>query len=179
MLTKTILGQPYTFDPTKDDILQHGMIVRYYHSESPEDKVVLKEFIYWSARYQTEIIIPRWFVCDQASVPTAFRSVISKAGPMEYASLPHDFGYTLPAYHQGSIKLDRGDWDKVLKDFLDQQGMSKTKRWLSYMAVKLGGNVAYDNSDKMFFCPDWNKQHYIDHYYYLDIPFENGEYKVI
>lgn len=178
MITKTILGEPYTFDPEKDTVLKHGLAVRYYHSNSTEDKVILKEFIMWSARYQTEIIIPRWFVCDQGSVPTAFRSIVSKAGPMEIASLPHDLGYTLPAYHE-SLKLDRKDWDKILKDFLGQQGMVSRKQWYSYLGVRVGGYTAYKNETKMFFCPDWNKQWYIDEYDYLDIPFENGSYKVL
>ena len=107
MITKRILGEDYTFDPSKDAILKHGVVVRYYHSNNPEDKVVLNEFVFWSARFQTEIIIPRWFVCDQGSVPYTFRSIVSKAGPMEYASLPHDFGYTISVYHPHKINLKR------------------------------------------------------------------------
>ena len=167
------------FNKDVDQILQHGIAVRYYHSDNPEDKVVLKEWVFWSARYQTKIIIPRWFVYDGASVPYFLRSVVSKAGPSEIASLPHDFGYTLAAYHPDEIILDRKDWDLILKDFCEQQGMSWRRRQYTYTAVRSGGYFAYNSPDKMFFCPEEYKEWYRQEYSYLDIPINNGSYKII
>lgn len=175
-----ILGKTFEFDPEVDQILQHGVSVRYYEG-SPEDKVVLKEFIFWSARFQTFIVIPRWFIYDGASVPKAFRSIVTKAGPLEYASLPHDFGYTIPAYHPEFKGLDRGQWDLILEDFCKQQGMSWRKRKYTYLAVRAGGSGAYSagTDEKLFFCPEEHKQWYLDEYRSFNLDPENGDYILV
>jgi hypothetical protein len=167
------------FDRSKDQILQHGISVRYYHGNSPEDKIVLVPWVLWSARFQIKIIIPRFFIYDGASVPKSLRSIVSKAGPLEIASLPHDFGYTLPAYHLDETVLTRKDWDLILKDFCELEGMSWRRRQYTYYAVRLGGYFAYNNKDKTFFCPDEHKDWYVQEYSYLNIPKENGDYLIL
>lgn len=168
-----------SFDKTKDQILQHGVLTRYYESDNPEDKVVLHEFRFWSARYQCEIIVPRWSIVDGASVPKLLRSIVSKAGELELASLPHDFGYTIGTYHPEQKRLTRKDWDNILKDFCYQQGMPKRKVWYVYSAVRAAGGIAYNNPDKTFFCPEEHKDRYIQEFSFMDIPKENGEYFII
>lgn len=178
-ITLEILGSPYTFDPKDDQILQHGLSVRYYEGKSPEDKVLLKEFIFWSARFQKSIVVPRWFVYDGASVPKAFRSIVSKAGPLEYASIPHDFGYTLPAYHPDFKGLKRKDWDLILQDFCKQQGMKWRKYKYTYLAVRAGGSGPYRDTDKLLFCPEEHKGKYLKEYQDHNINPENGAYLLV
>lgn len=172
-----ILGKDYIFDRNEDQVLEWGLTVPYMNFENDrkrrEDKVVLKPYIFWSARLQIPIVIPTWFVTDGASIPRLARPIIPKASQVRLPSLPHDFGYCTKTL---GGKVPKGDWDLVLRDFCQLFGMSDIGSYAVYAAVKVGGRRAYNNTEKRVFLENQKRDWYIDRYYYLNLDRENGKY---
>lgn len=159
-LTLPLIGKEYTFNPQEDQILKYGVVCPYDLSSKRGKWVVLDEYIFWSARIQSPIIIPRWFITDLMSIPEIFRWFMDKDDQMSLASLPHDFGYSTSR----STHLERSDWDLILLDFCKQQRMSWLKRNIAYAAVRLGGWYGWSNKKKDLFIPDYHKKWYINNY---------------
>jgi hypothetical protein len=160
-----------------DQILQWGVSVPYVHSESPEELVVLKPWVFWSARLQKTITVGEWFVYDGASIPRALRSVVTKAGHIKIPAIVHDALYCLPAIG-GTAAVSRKQSDEVLYDFCLQQNMPKWRAWLVYAAVRSAGWLRYSRKEKRIWCPENQKSFYKDSYSYLQLSDGNGRVSV-
>ena len=168
-------------EPEKDQILKWGIYVPYIYSDNPEEKVVIDEFVLWSARLKSPIVIPRWFLTDLASIPSIFRSIVTKSGELEIASLPHDFGYALNGYKRNlpvPPVVTRDQWDLVFKDFAKQQKMGVFTRTLAYLAVKLGGGLAFRSENEMFI-PKQHRYFYMEQWAKLQLDIEDGKFIIL
>lgn len=137
--TIRVLGEEYSFDPTKNVVLQRGLFDVYDLSDNPDEWFVLKEFVFWSARLQEVIIIPRWMVTDLSSVPKSLRWLVSVNERHRIPSLPHDFGYKF----SDEVKSDKAVWDSIFLDFMTVYKVATWKKYLMYLAVKLGGRSSW------------------------------------
>jgi len=130
--------------PDKDFIIKRGLIDPYTLSDNPDEWVVLSDFIFWSARIQDIVIVPRWMKTDLASIPKIFRSFISVNERHRLPSLPHDFGYSI-----AGLSHPRSTWDGILKDFCKHQEVPLWKTFTIWGAVRLGGWLIWNkNKDK-------------------------------
>ena len=174
LLEKEILGEVYIFDPTVDQILKRGILDPYTLSSEPNEWVVLREFVFWSARFQDHIIIPRWMCTDLASIPKIFRNILSVNDRHRLASLPHDFGYGLGEDSHHS----RAEWDGILLDFCKQQKVPAWKRWLMWSGVRAGGWAAWNPAKKKLFIPMSHRRWYMNKFSYLQLSETDGYYRV-
>lgn len=163
------------FDPSKDTILKRGIIDPYTLSPKENEWVVLDEFIYWSARFQKQIVIPRWMVTDLASIPQIFRFLISVNERHRLASLPHDYGYIFAETTEHSRK----EWDKILKDFCKQQEVSWWKTQAIYAAVRAGGWWAWRTPAERDFIPLEHREWYVENFPQLVLSTQISEFMVV
>lgn len=175
-------GNRYTIeDPEKDQIIKYGIFVPYVQSENPEEKVVIDEYILWSARLRSPIVIPRWFLTDLASIPQGFRTIVSKSGETEIPSLPHDFGYALNGRKEHlNVQpiVTRKEWDLVLKDFCKQQNMGWLLRELVYSAVRAGGWWAFKSKGELFI-PKAHREFYVKQWPLLKLNVDDGQFIIL
>lgn len=146
-----ILGEEYTFDASKSQLLKRGLIDPYDRSDRPGEWVVLEEYVFWSHRIQQPIVVPRWFITDLASVPKIFRSFISVNERHRLASLPHDVIYCLEAHDMN--KHSRRTVDSIFLDFCKVMGVPKLKRWTMFTAIRLGGWTLFGKKSKEMYIP--------------------------
>jgi len=175
-------GRKYVIEnPDKDQIIKYGIFVPYVQSKNPEEKVVIDEYILWSARLKSPIVIPRWFLTDLASIPRGFRGIVSKSGETEIPSLPHDFGYALNGYKKHldrQPRVSKSEWDLVLYDFCKHQNMSLLLRGLVYSAVWAGGWFAF-KSEGEFFIPRSHREFYIKQWPLLQLDINDGDFIIL
>lgn len=174
-ISRNINGVTYEFDKTKDQMLKRGLLDIYDISDKKNEWVVLEEYIFWSQRLQTEIIIPRWIKTDLASVPKGLRWLISVNERHRIPALVHDFGYAIAQ----QTSVSRNDWDKVLRDFCKVYEVPMWKTNAIYTAVKLGGKIAFE-ADSELFIPTDHRQWYKNEFdKVIDLDITDGRYKVI
>ena len=106
-----------------------------------------------------ELVVPRGFRYDGASVPRALWSLIGLRpdGLVRAAALLHDWIYRhggrLPP---GSYRRDDGeggDWtreatDRLFARVMRESGVSKLKRRLAYLGVRVGGRRSWRKREK-------------------------------
>lgn len=87
-----------------------------------------------------DLVTPRGFIGDGASVPTPFHWYIRPAGPAFRASIPHDGGF---AYHSEVFEYlnDQFYWDLQLAP----AEYRLPKRWSAYQMVSWFGANAYES----------------------------------
>lgn len=170
-----ILGIDYKFDPDKDQVLKRGLIDPYMTAEHDNEWVVIEEYIFWSKRLQAPIVVPRWFLTDLASIPKFLRMFISVNERHRIASLPHDYGYRMIINKK--TPTNRHMWDLVFRDFCIQQGVSRTKAYIMYMGVRLGGWLTTSKEESDIFIPETHRE-YIREWYddFLPLDVKDGEY---
>ena len=104
---------------------------------SPKIKLV-SDLIYCCKRYEKTFVAERGFICDGASIPRIFWTVMGH--PFDYrwrsASILHDW-----FYRRGGVT--RKQADKIFYDGLRYKGVRKTKAWAMYLAVRVGGFFAW------------------------------------
>lgn len=162
------------FDRSKDQILKRGIIDPYDLHDDPNRWVVLQEYVFWSARLQQEIIIPRWFHTDLASIPQAMRWLISVNERHRLAALVHDFGYALGGYSN----QPRHVWDELFFDFAKLFGVTKWKTYALFYAVHLFGDTAWRKPKEMFI-PMKHRAWYHAQFPELDLPMVPSNYNII
>lgn len=86
---------------------------------------------------ETTIIVPAGFVTDFASVPGWAQSFVSRVGKHARAALLHDFLYE---NRIGSRKV--ADW--VFREQMRRDGVVWLRRWLAWLAVRVGGKHTWD-----------------------------------
>ena len=111
----------------------------------------------WTVDYAgDEILIPKGFVFDGASIPRFFRRIYSPTGYLFIAGLVHDY-----CYRHGSFKhMFYGD---VLETPTSQEQADykfkelankfypehRKKTWIAYKSLRLGGFVAWNKNKKL------------------------------
>lgn len=86
--------------------------------------------------------IPAGFIFDFASVPRFAQGFYPKAGMLtDVPALIHDWLYATKI-------VDRKTADKLFYDAMLNLGVRKSKAWIMYRAVRLGGIVPWDGISK-------------------------------
>jgi len=116
------------------------LLVRHLNSK---DRVVLSPFEFESDRVGTTITVPAGFVTDFGSVPRLPVVYLTAGGIGDEAATIHDYLYQ-------THLVKRRIADKIFLDALKVMGVRFTKRWTMYLAVRLGGIVAYKTGLKRF-----------------------------
>ena len=83
-----------------------------------------------------EFTIPKGFITDFASVPKAFWSILPPMGKYGLAALLHDY-----LYRTGLVS--RKEADKLFLKMMKKLGVSRWKRIVMYLAVRVFGGKAY------------------------------------
>lgn len=160
-----------TKDKSKDHVIKYGLLDPYYLSPNENEWVVLDEFIFWSARYQKEIVVPQWFITDLASIPPAMRWLIGVNEKHRLAALAHDVGYGL---HKDTNKLQ---WDKIFLDFCKMQEVPVWKREGMYYSVKLFGRKAFDRHRPYVFAPIEHRFWYVNQHPNIKLNIHSAPFK--
>jgi Protein of unknown function (DUF1353) len=92
--------------------------------------------------YQSEeVIVPKGFITDFASVPRLFWSMLPPIGRYGYAALFHDWVYW-------DQKLDRRQADRIFKETMEELSVSFYVVFVMYWAVRLFGWAAWRGHKK-------------------------------
>ena len=93
-----------------------------------------------------EVCVPAGFETDFASIPRIFRNIIPKLGRWNKAAVLHDWIYQnhiVKKTPQISFIFNRLQADIMFRDAMRDLGVVKWKRGLMYLAVRLGGQMAW------------------------------------
>lgn len=166
-------GQDYTFDPALPSMIKRGIIDPYDASAKNNEWVILEPYIYWSAVLQQVLVIPRWFRTDLASIPAAFRWLISVNERHRLASLPHDLIYTMHCC--GERTPSRYEADAVLLEFCQLMGVTRWKSLAIFHAVRVGGWVTWRKRKRSQFISNAHRGFYIAAFSNkIELPREDG-----
>lgn len=97
--------------------------------------------------------IHKGFKTDLASIPAVLRPIVSNDDyKVRNPAIVHDYLYSkngrvvqnTPSW-QKVLYLSRKDCDRLFYEALRFYGMSKTKAWLMWLAVRVGGWKAWDH----------------------------------
>ncbi|EDP74401.1 DUF1353 domain-containing protein [Hydrogenivirga sp. 128-5-R1-1] len=93
-----------------------------------------KEFEYYTEIFgdRKYIQIPKGFTTDFASIPKIFHSFIEDRDKYNKAAVVHDYLYS-------SKMFDRKTSDRIFLEAMEVVGISKFKRYLFYLTVRLFG----------------------------------------
>jgi hypothetical protein len=94
------------------------------------------------------LVIPKGFVFDGASVPKYFRSWLSPMGVLLLGGLVHDYGYKYQTLLYTEKKNCNGlkkqkELDKIFRDINIEVNGFKIINWIAYLALRLGGWFAW------------------------------------
>lgn len=106
------------------------------------------------------VVVPKLFRYDGASIPRiGWQLTYTPFHPdVMLAALVHDWLYL-------SHQFSKETADLIFKDLLLESGVSETKAWIMYQAVKLGGGCAWKQSrdDKKKLRRLWKINRWRDH----------------
>lgn len=101
--------------------------------------ILREELIYRSDHLGFEIIVPRGFDTDFASVPRWIPMAYALfGGCAKWAAVIHDF-----LYRECPLCVSRDDADQVLLEAMEVQGVPKWKRNIIWAGVRVGGARFY------------------------------------
>jgi len=93
------------------------------------------------------ITVPAGFVTDFASIPRFARLLLPKLGKYNKAAVIHDFIYRDHIIRQTSYNIpfvfSRKHADRCFRDAMADLGVVKWKRTMMWLAVRIGGWVAW------------------------------------
>jgi hypothetical protein len=94
------------------------------------------------------LVIPKGFVFDGASVPKYFRSWLSPMGVLLIGGLVHDYGYKYQTLLSKGKKTCNGlkqqkELDQVFRDINIEVNGFKIINYIAYYALRLGGWFAW------------------------------------
>lgn len=123
----------------------------------PEKWVVLSPLTWKDER--CEIVVPRGFVTDLASIPAPFRPFFKRNGKSRKAAILHDWCYAvaLPSPVNRERVMTREEADALFRDALAVCGVWPPARPLYWSGVRLGGWRAWQKrkpGELMFDLPD-------------------------
>ena len=104
--------------------------------------VLLEDLVYESAKFR--ITVKKGFDFDAISIPKVFWTLVDSpfTGRAVRGATVHDALYA-------SQILPKSECDKVFLDAMAEDGVSYVKRNAMYMAVKFGGNSAYNDTEEL------------------------------
>lgn len=85
-----------------------------------------------------EIVVPKAFITDGASIPRIFWSILQPFGPYFKAALIHDF-----LYSPMNDKFTRAEADAIFKEAMFNLGIGWIKREAIYRSVRVFGGSSY------------------------------------
>lgn len=86
-----------------------------------------------------EIIIPKGFECDMASIPKCFQWFVPKRGKDIDVSIIHDYLYS----EHSRYALNREEADIIFRELMKRNGMSEFKANLIFRTVRMFGENHY------------------------------------
>lgn len=86
-----------------------------------------------------ELIVPKGFITDLASIPLQLQGVIPKRGLYDAGAILHDYLYS----SQSVYPINREDSDKIFYKVMIECGVDKKTAMLFYNAVRVGGESHY------------------------------------
>jgi hypothetical protein len=95
--------------------------------------VLLEPLVYQSDLLQREVVVPKDFRTDFASVPRVIGAYLLFGGKGKRAAVVHDFLYS------GGIEVSREMADAVFKEALLASGHSAFTAWAMHAGVRVGG----------------------------------------
>jgi hypothetical protein len=110
----------------------------YYKNGSMVVRIV-ERFRYFSS--YGDIIVPKNFYSDGASIPRIFWSILSPFGSYYRAALIHDFLYSKDS--EKHYPYDRKTADLIFKEAMYNLSIGWVKRETIYRAVRLGGWASF------------------------------------
>ena len=104
--------------------------------------VLLEDLVYESAKFR--ITVKKGFDFDAISIPKVFWTLVDSpfTGRAVRGATVHDALYA-------SQILPKNVCDEVFLAAMKDDGVSYTKRYAMYMAVKIGGNSAYEDTEDL------------------------------
>lgn len=92
-------------------------------------------------RQDEEIVVPRGFLTDLASIPRIFHSLIPVNGKHRHAAIVHDYLFVIQ-------DRPRSDVDRVFLEAMEDCGVRWSQRWAMYSAVRVGGWIPWAKNEK-------------------------------
>ena len=96
------------------------------------------------------LLIPKGFVFDGASIPRLFWAVLSPTGLLLIPGLFHDYGYRYDYLWCDGQKWNDGAgkafWDKLFLEIGEEVNGVHFANWIAWSALKIGGWVAWNNN---------------------------------
>ena len=88
--------------------------------------------------YAYDIVIPKGFMCDLASIPRIFQLLIPVNDEHREAAVLHDWLYVQRGA-VGKNRLTRKQCDRMFLIAMEETGVPAWKRYSMYFAVRAGG----------------------------------------
>jgi hypothetical protein len=102
------------------------------------DSMLVEDLTYTIDKCKTQIVVPKGFVTDYASIPQPLWSIgLSPHGKYSKAAIVHDYLYW-------SQVCTRAQADKLLLIAMKESGVSSVHQMVIYAGVKLGGGFSWD-----------------------------------
>jgi hypothetical protein len=110
-----------------------------------------------------QILIPKGFIFDGASIPRIFWAILSPVGLLLIPGLIHDYGYKYDQLWEVDdnynisafrVKAGRNFWDKMFKDVGNQVNGFSLVDTIAWLGVSLGGHFAWKKHRKIDVKPE-------------------------
>ncbi|PAF49647.1 hypothetical protein BKH41_02865 [Helicobacter sp. 12S02232-10] len=99
--------------------------------------VILLEPIEYAAKSGKNIVVPKGFRSDGATIPKIFWWLLSPFEDYSKCCILHD--YLCDKFHQGELK--RSYCDKIFLEAMESAGIKKSTRITLYLAVRLYAKI--------------------------------------
>ena len=108
----------------------------------------LMENLYYDANNGAAYRVPDCATTDGLSVPRLFQNIIPPTGSEWFSGILHDAAYrgTLERLQDlgwQNYQPTRLESDRLLLESLESQGVGRLKRWIIFLAVRLGGHSSF------------------------------------
>ena len=97
----------------------------------------------WTSRGGAKVSVPAGFVTDFASIPRPLWGLLPPTGGYGKAAVLHDWMYQSGQWTPSGPPCERGDADGVLKEAMEDLGISRLVRWTIWSGVRSGGWVSW------------------------------------
>lgn len=92
-----------------------------------------------------QIVAPKGFVTDFASIPQVAQSFISKTGPWDRPAVIHDWLYKQAGFIEGfDFEYTREDADEILREGMKVEKVGWFRRYLIYSRVRRWGWISWN-----------------------------------
>ena len=119
-------------------------ILRDRRREGRRIAILVDDWLYCYPKTLDVFLVPRGYVTDFASIPSAAQLIINPFGDHVEASVIHDWLYAV------GESQSRIEADQIFRFAMKEQGVNLLKRNIMYRAVRLGGSTAFGRDS------EWN-----------------------